>query len=91
MTLVETEEANEAQLGRTLRDLLGRATERVFLCHSELALTGQEQMGPLISLVSAAQPADDLLLDPEKSANEESANKESANEESARTILTSAE
>ena len=63
ITLVETEEANEAQLSRTLRDLLGRATERVFLCHSELALTGQEQMGPLIALVSAAQPAEDLLID----------------------------
>jgi hypothetical protein len=60
-TLVETELANEAQLGRTLRDLLGRTSERVFLCHSELALTGQEQMGPLISLVGAAMPIDDLL------------------------------
>jgi hypothetical protein len=60
-TLAETEAANEEQLGRTLRDLLGRTSERVFLCHSELALTGQEQMGPLISLVSAAMPADDLL------------------------------
>lgn len=63
ITLVETEAANEAQLGRSLCDLLGRTIERVFLCHSELALTGQEQMGPLISLVSAAQPADDLLKD----------------------------
>ncbi len=63
ITLVETEAANEAQLSRTLRDLLGRAGDRVFLCHSELALTGQEQMGPLISLVSAAMPADDLLED----------------------------
>lgn len=63
ITLFETEAANEAQLSRTLRDLLGRTSERVFLCHSELALTGQEQMGPLISLVSAAMPADDLLSD----------------------------
>ncbi|MGB3297693.1 MAG: hypothetical protein WBA76_05435 [Phormidesmis sp.] len=63
ITLVETEAANEAQLGRSLRDLLGRTVERVFLCHSELALTGQEQMGPLISLVGAAQPAEDLLMD----------------------------
>lgn len=58
ITLAEVEEANEVQLGRTLRDLLGRTTERVFLCHSDLALTGQEQMGPLLSLVSAAQPVD---------------------------------
>ncbi len=61
VALVEMEAANEAQLGRTLRDLLGRTTERVFLCHSELALTGQEQMGPLIALVGAALSADDLL------------------------------
>lgn len=61
LTLVETEAANEANLGRTLRDLLGRTTERVFLCHSELALTGQEQMGPMIALVSAARPVEDLF------------------------------
>lgn len=58
ITLAETEAANEAQLSRALRDLLGRTTERVFLCHSDLALTGQEQMGPLLSLISAAQPAE---------------------------------
>lgn len=65
VTLVEIEAANEAQLGRTLRDLLGRAQEQVLLCHSELALTGQEQMGPLIALVGAAQPADESLSAPE--------------------------
>ncbi len=61
MTLAETEVANEAQLSRTLRDLLGRTKERVFLCHSDLALTGQEQMGPLLSLVGAAKPIEDSL------------------------------
>lgn len=61
ITLAETEAANEAQLSRTLRDLLGRAQERIFLCHSDLALTGQEQMGPLLSLVSAAKPVEDEL------------------------------
>ena len=62
ITLVEIEEANEANLSRTLHDLLGRTTEKVLLCHSDLALTGQEQMGPLLSLVGAAQPADDSLV-----------------------------
>ena len=62
ITLVEMEAANEANLSRTLRDLLGRATERVVLCHSELALTGQEQMGPLLSLIGATEPVDDSLL-----------------------------
>jgi len=61
ITLAETEVANEAQLSRTLRDLLGRTRERVFLCHSDLALTGQEQMGPLLSLVGAAKPIEDSL------------------------------
>ncbi|MEM8502037.1 MAG: hypothetical protein AAF716_02665 [Cyanobacteria bacterium P01_D01_bin.1] len=61
ITLAEIEAANEANLSRTLHDLLGRAGEQILLCHSELALTGQEQMGPLISLVGAAQPADDAL------------------------------
>ncbi|MEL6937576.1 MAG: hypothetical protein AAFO84_00105 [Cyanobacteria bacterium J06598_1] len=62
ITLAEIEAANEANLNRTLHDLLGRATEKVLLCHSELALTGQEQMGPLLSLVGAAQPADESLV-----------------------------
>lgn len=65
ITIVEVEAANEANLDRTLHDLLGRAQEQVLLCHSELALTGQEQMGPLISLVSAAQPVDDSLTSDE--------------------------
>ena len=56
ISLAETEAANEAELGRSLRDLLGRTEARIFLCHSELALTGQEQMGPLIALVGAAEP-----------------------------------
>ncbi|CAN5767935.1 recombinase family protein [soil metagenome] len=58
ITPAEIEAANEAQLSRTLRDLAGRTQARIFLCHSDLALTGQEQMGPLLSLVSAAQPVE---------------------------------
>ncbi len=46
--------ANQERLRRTLRDLLGRATERVYLCHSDLATNGQEQTGPLLSLVNAS-------------------------------------
>lgn len=38
---------------RILRDLLGRVTEQVVLCHSELAVSGQEQVGPLLTLVNA--------------------------------------
>lgn len=69
-TLAEVEAANEAQLSRTLRDLLGRTQEKIFLCHSDLALTGQEQMGPLLSLVSAANPIEDALKEKEESVAE---------------------
>ena len=54
VTAADTETLHEARLERILRDLLGRTAERLYLCHSELALNGQEQMGPLLSLVMAA-------------------------------------
>jgi len=41
------------RLERILQDLLGRVTERVILCHSDLAVSGQEQTGPLLPLISA--------------------------------------
>ncbi|MEO1510042.1 MAG: hypothetical protein AAFU84_20575 [Cyanobacteria bacterium J06633_23] len=56
VTALDTEIMHEARLERILRDLLGRTTERLYLCHSELALNGQEQMGPLLGLVSAVEP-----------------------------------
>ncbi|HAZ46302.1 MAG TPA: hypothetical protein DDW76_23730 [Cyanobacteria bacterium UBA11369] len=49
--------ADEERLRRILRDLLGRAGERVYLCHSEMATNGQEQTGPLLALINAAIPA----------------------------------
>jgi hypothetical protein len=48
--------ADEQRLQRILRDLLGRAGERVYLCHSDLAVNGTEQTGPLLSLVHASVP-----------------------------------
>jgi hypothetical protein len=35
--------------------LLGRAGERIYLCHSDLATGGQEQTGVLLSLVNAVE------------------------------------
>jgi hypothetical protein len=58
ITPIDTERAHEARLARILRDLLGRTTERVVLCHSDLALNGQEQVGPLLTLVQAARAVD---------------------------------
>ncbi|HEY9781121.1 MAG TPA: recombinase family protein [Leptolyngbyaceae cyanobacterium] len=55
-TAEEEMNANDERLGRILRDLLGRVGERVYLCHSELAVNGQEQNGPLLPLVNAAVP-----------------------------------
>ncbi|MGQ4650273.1 recombinase family protein [Lyngbya aestuarii] len=46
--------ADEERLQRILRDLLGRVDQRVYLCHSELAVNGTEQNGPLVSLVTTA-------------------------------------
>ncbi|MEL6382905.1 MAG: hypothetical protein AAFQ89_10605, partial [Cyanobacteria bacterium J06626_18] len=48
-------DSHEARLERILPDLLGRATERVILCHSDLAVNGQEQTGPLLTLVNIAE------------------------------------
>ncbi|MEC4818502.1 MAG: recombinase family protein [Scytonema sp. PMC 1069.18] len=43
--------AEDQRLQRILADLLARVSERVYLCHSDLAVNGQEQMGPLLPLV----------------------------------------
>ncbi len=48
--------ADEERLRRILRDLLGRAGEKIYLCHSEMATNGQEQAGPLLALINAAIP-----------------------------------
>jgi hypothetical protein len=50
----DLEALHQARLERTLHDLLGRVTERVFLCHSDLAVSGQEQVGPLLTLLGAS-------------------------------------
>lgn len=54
----EEDKQNEdrQRLERILRDLLGRTSDRLYLCHSDLAVNGQEQIGPLLSLVNASVP-----------------------------------
>ena len=56
VTVTDMQATDEERLKRIVRDLLARTTERVFLCHSDLATDGQEQIGPLLSLVNAAIP-----------------------------------
>ena len=46
----------ETHLKRLLKDLLNRATEKVYLCHSDLAVNGAEQTGLLLSLVQVTTP-----------------------------------
>lgn len=52
---LDIEQLHGERLERILRDLLGRVSERVYLCHSDLAVSGQEQTGPLLTLVHTAQ------------------------------------
>jgi hypothetical protein len=46
-------QSEEALLQRIIADLLARATEKVYLCHSELGINGAEETGPLSILVHA--------------------------------------
>jgi hypothetical protein len=55
-TIDHQETMNHDRLDRILQDLLGRSTERICLCYSDLATNGQEQNGALMSLVNAALP-----------------------------------
>lgn len=54
LTVEEEMNNDQAQLRRLLLDLLSRVTEKVFLCHSDLSVSGQEQVGPLLPLVDAS-------------------------------------
>ncbi|MDF5714478.1 MAG: recombinase family protein [Rhizonema sp. NSF051] len=49
--------AEEQRLQRILADLLSRVSEQVYLCHSDLAVNGQEQLGSLLPLVNACVPS----------------------------------
>ncbi|MBD2186148.1 recombinase family protein [Planktothrix sp. FACHB-1355] len=55
-------DAGEERLRRIVRDLLSRAGERIYLCHSDFAVNGQEQNGPLLTLVNASVPVNSEAL-----------------------------
>lgn len=57
LTPEEEIELDQQRLQRILRDLLGRAGEQVYLCHSDLAVNGTEHNGPLLTLVNASVAA----------------------------------
>lgn len=46
--------ANQKYLELEVQDLLSRTQERVYLCHCDLSVNGQEQSGVLMPLVNAA-------------------------------------
>lgn len=45
--------AEDERLQRIIQDLLARVSDNIYLCHSELAVNGQEQLGSLLPLVNA--------------------------------------
>ncbi|MBE9222753.1 recombinase family protein [Cyanobacterium stanieri LEGE 03274] len=60
---IEYQESQEKQrIDRVIHDLLSRATDKIFLCHSDLDVNGNEQMGSLLSLVYLAPSADFINL-----------------------------
>ncbi|MGB7519415.1 MAG: recombinase family protein, partial [Spirulinaceae cyanobacterium] len=54
LTPQENAQLEEERLVNILKDLLGRVDERLILCHSDLAVNGKEQNGPLLGLVHAS-------------------------------------
>ena len=46
--------AEDERLARIIADLLARVSDKIYLCHSELAVNGQEQLGALLPLVNAS-------------------------------------
>jgi hypothetical protein len=59
-------DADEARLKRIIYDLLGRVGKQLYLCHSDLAANGQEQTGPLLAVVNAAEAIETKeVIDPE--------------------------
>ncbi|AFZ35442.1 hypothetical protein Sta7437_1886 [Stanieria cyanosphaera PCC 7437] len=48
-------EMNRQRLERILQDLIARASEKIFLCHSDLSVNGTEQTGALLTLVHASK------------------------------------
>ncbi|MBD2773134.1 recombinase family protein [Iningainema tapete] len=55
-TAEDEKQAEEQRLQRILADLLSRVSQTIYLCHSDLAVNGQEQQGPLLPLVNACVP-----------------------------------
>ena len=51
----EEYEMDSQRLQRILRDMMARAEQKIFLCHSDLGVNGTEQAGALLPLVHATK------------------------------------
>ncbi|MFN5516549.1 MAG: hypothetical protein ACK5CA_17900 [Cyanobacteriota bacterium] len=56
-TTADEESQEQRRFEGLLNDLLGRATRKVILCHSDLSIRGVEQTGPLLTWIQQAPPA----------------------------------
>ena len=54
-TAADEQLAEEQRLQRIIADLLARVSDKLYLCHSDLAVNGQEQIGPLLPLIYACE------------------------------------
>ena len=52
-TTMDSQNADLDRLRRILLDLLSRVSDRLYLCHSDLAVNGTEQLGPLLPWIQA--------------------------------------
>jgi hypothetical protein len=59
-TAADRDRDDTQRLHRQIIDLLRRVSDRLYLCHSDLATNGQEQIGPLLPWVNAAAIVDPL-------------------------------
>ncbi|MEO1672542.1 MAG: recombinase family protein [Cyanobacteria bacterium J06631_2] len=53
---------DQQRLERIIRDVMARATEKIFLCHSDLGVNGTEQAGALLPLVHATTQVDSVVV-----------------------------
>ena len=52
ITETDIQTDNDSRLARILRDLLHRVNQRLYLCHSDLAIDGQPQIGALLTIIN---------------------------------------
>lgn len=51
----DEEQADLDRFDRVVHDLLGRCRDQLYLCHSDLSVTGQDQLGPMRPVIDASE------------------------------------